>query len=57
MFEEMYLQKCEEYCGGEITGAIENNELRITRIYDHRIETKMSIKLSNLFQSKTLMVN
>ena len=57
MFDEMYLQKCEEYCGGEITGAIENNELRITRIYDHRIETKMSIKLSNLFQSKTLMVN
>ena len=38
MFDEMYLQKCEEYCGGEIIGANENNELRITRIYDHRIK-------------------
>ena len=27
MFDEMYLQKCEEYCGGEIIGANENNEL------------------------------
>ena len=27
MLDEMYLQKCEEYCGGEITGANENNEL------------------------------
>ena len=27
MFDEMYLQKCEEYCGGEIIGASENNEL------------------------------
>ena len=25
--DEMYLQKCEEYCGGEIIGANENNEL------------------------------
>ena len=40
MFDEMYLQKCEEYCGGEIIGANENNELRITRIYDHRIKRK-----------------
>ena len=38
MFDEMYLQKCEEYCCGEIIGANENNELRITRIYDHRIK-------------------
>ena len=37
MFDEMYLQKCEEYCGGEIISANENNELRITRIYNHRI--------------------
>ena len=34
MFDEMYLQKCEEYCCGQIIGANENNELRITRIYD-----------------------
>ena len=27
MFDEMYLQKCAEYCGGEIIGANENNEL------------------------------
>ena len=27
MFDEMYLQKCEEYCGGETIGANENNEL------------------------------
>ena len=27
MFDEMYLLKCEEYCGGEIIGANENNEL------------------------------
>ena len=27
MFDEMYLQKCEEYSGGEIIGANENNEL------------------------------
>ena len=27
MFHEMYLQKCEEYCGGEKIGANENNEL------------------------------
>ena len=27
MLDEMYLQKCEEYCGGEITSANENNEL------------------------------
>ena len=40
MFDEMYLQKCEEYCGGEIIGANENNELRITRIYNHRIKRK-----------------
>ena len=40
MFDEMYLQKCEEYCGSEIIGANENNELRITRIYDHRIKRK-----------------
>ena len=40
MFDEMYLQKCEEYCGGEIIGANENNKLRITRIYDHRIKGK-----------------
>ena len=35
MFDEMYLQKCEKYCGGEIIGANENNELRITRIYEN----------------------
>ena len=27
MLDEMYLQKCEKYCGGEIIGANENNEL------------------------------
>ena len=27
MFDEMYLHKCEEYCGGEIIDAKENNEL------------------------------
>ena len=27
MFDERYLQKCEEYCGSEIIGANENNEL------------------------------
>ena len=27
MFDETYLQICEEYCGGEIIGAKENNEL------------------------------
>ena len=27
MFDEMYLQKCEKYSGGEIIGANENNEL------------------------------
>ena len=27
MFDEMYVQKCEEYCGGEIIGANRNNEL------------------------------
>ena len=26
MFDEMYLQKCEEYSGGEIIGANESNE-------------------------------
>ena len=40
MFDEMYLQKCVEYCGGEIVGANENNDLRINRIYDHRIKRK-----------------
>ena len=40
MFDEMYLQKCEEYCGGEIIGANKNNELKITRIYNHRIKRK-----------------
>ena len=38
MFREMYLQKCEEYCGCEIIGANENNELRVTFIFDHRIK-------------------
>ena len=27
MFDEIYLHKCEEYCGGEIIGANENNKL------------------------------
>ena len=27
MFDEMFLQKCQEYCGGELIGADENNEL------------------------------
>ena len=27
VFDEMYLQNCEEYGGGEINGANENNEL------------------------------
>ena len=27
MFDKIYLQKCEEYCGGEIIAANENNEL------------------------------
>ena len=27
MFDEMYLHKCEEYCGSEINGANENSEL------------------------------
>ena len=27
MFDEMYVQKCEEYCGGEIISANRNNEL------------------------------
>ena len=27
MFDEMYLQKCEEYSVGEITGVNENNDL------------------------------
>ena len=27
MFDEMYLHKCEEYCGGEVIGAKENNKL------------------------------
>ena len=27
MFDEIYLQKCEEYCGGEIIATNENNEL------------------------------
>ena len=40
MFDEMHLQKCEEYCGSEIIGANENNELRITYIYNHRIKRK-----------------
>ena len=40
MFDEMYLQKCEECCGGEIIGLNENNELRITLTYDHRIKRK-----------------
>ena len=40
MFDEMYLQKCEEYFGGEIIGANENNELKITRIYNHRVKRK-----------------
>ena len=26
VFDEMYLQKCEEYCGGEIIGANEDSE-------------------------------
>ena len=29
MFDEMYFQKCEEHCGGEIIGANENSELYI----------------------------
>ena len=40
MFDEMYLQKCEEYCSVEIIRANENNQLRITRIYNHRIKRK-----------------
>ena len=43
MFDQMYLQKCEEYCGGEIIGANENNQLGITRIYNHRIKRKCSL--------------
>ena len=27
MFDEMYLQKCEEYCSGERISANENNDL------------------------------
>lgn len=27
LFDEMYLQKCVEYCGGEIIGLSENDEL------------------------------
>ena len=56
MFDEMYLQKYEEYCGDEIIGANENNELRIALICDHRIKRKCSL-LSNLFQRETLTVN
>ena len=33
MFDEMYLRKCEEYCGGEIIGANENSE--IYKDYSH----------------------
>ena len=40
MFDEMYLQKCEECCGGEIIGPNGNNELRITLTYNHRIKRK-----------------
>ena len=43
IFDEVYLQKCEEYCGGEIIGANENSELRITRIYNHRIKRKCQL--------------
>ena len=31
MFYEIYLQKCEKYCDGEIVRANENNQLRIKR--------------------------
>ena len=44
MFDKIYSQKCEEYCGGQIIGANENNELRITRIYDDRIKRKCPLK-------------
>ena len=28
LFDEIYLQKCEEYFGGELTGSDENGELK-----------------------------
>ena len=40
MFDEMYLQRYEGYCGGEIISANEKNELRITRIYYQMIKRK-----------------
>ena len=29
MFDDMYLQKCEEYCGSEIIGANKSSEVRL----------------------------
>ena len=46
MFDEMYLQKCEEYFGGEIIGADENNEL-----------FKRSLLFMIIVSKETLMVN
>ena len=38
LFDEMYLQKCEEYFGGEQIGSDENGELNKGIVYDNRIE-------------------
>ena len=43
IFDEMYLQKCEEYTGGQLIGAPANGELYIQRycfFYDHWHQTK-----------------
>ena len=46
IFDEMYLQKCEEYTGGQLIGAPANGELYIQRycfFYDHWHQTKHPI--------------
>ena len=46
MLDEMYLQKCEEYSGGEIISANENNEL-----YSELLLFAIILSFFYLFQS------
>ena len=58
IFDEMYLHKCEEYCGGEMIDANENNELYKGLLSFMIVGLKENVPyITKLFLSKTLMVN
>ena len=58
VFDDIYLQKCEEYCGSEIIGANENNELYKGLLSFMITGLKENVPyIIKSVQNETLMVN